>query len=52
VDVDLILDGGPASALMPSTVVETTAGVRVLREGPIGRATIEEVLSREGIQLA
>jgi L-threonylcarbamoyladenylate synthase len=51
-DVDLILDGGPASAALPSTVVDATGTVRVLREGPIKRAAIDEVLSREGIQLA
>jgi L-threonylcarbamoyladenylate synthase len=51
-DVDLILDGGPATAALPSTVVVATGTVRVLREGPIGRAAIEEVLSREGMQLA
>lgn len=51
-EVDLILDGGPATAALPSTVVEATDTVRVLREGPIGRAAIQEVLSREGLQLA
>lgn len=51
-DVDLILDGGPASAALPSTVVEATDTVRVLREGPIGLAAIKDVLSREGMQLA
>jgi len=51
-DVELILDGGPASAAMPSTVVEATDMVRVIREGPIARTTIETVLSEKGIQLA
>ena len=50
--VDLILDGGPASAILPSTVVETTETVRVLREGPIGRSIIKTVLAQEGIELA
>jgi len=51
-DVELILDGGPASATMPSTVVEATDTVRVVREGPISRTTIGAVLIEKGIQLA
>jgi len=51
-DVDLILDGGPASATLPSTVVEATDTVRVIREGPIARTTIGTVLSEKGIYLA
>lgn len=51
-DVDLIVDGGPASATRPSTVVEVTQTVRVLRDGPIERATLEAVLAQEGIDLA
>jgi L-threonylcarbamoyladenylate synthase len=51
-DVDLIVDGGPAIADLPSTVVEATgAVVRVLREGPIKPAIIKAVLAREGIEL-
>lgn len=48
-DVDLILDGGPASASLPSTVVEAADRVRVIREGPIARTAIETVLSEQGI---
>jgi len=51
-DVDLILDGGPASATRPSTVIEVAETVRVVREGPIERATIKAVLAQEGIELA
>ena len=51
-DVELILDGGPMTATLPSTVVEATDTVRVIREGPIGRTTIEAVLLEKGIQLA
>jgi len=50
-DVDLILDGGPASATLPSTVVEATGIVRVLREGPIGRSAIQTALAEEGIDV-
>ena len=51
-DVDLIVDGGPASATRPSTVVEVMETVRVLRDGPIERATLEAVLTQAGIDLA
>lgn len=51
-EVDLILDGGPASATLPSTVVEPTEIVRLLREGSIGRPALEAVLAQEGIELA
>jgi L-threonylcarbamoyladenylate synthase len=51
-DVDLILDGGPSSATVPSTVVDATSTVRVVREGPITRAALKAVLEREGIAVA
>jgi L-threonylcarbamoyladenylate synthase len=51
-EVDLILDGGPASTLLPSTVIAVTETVRVLREGPIERTTVKAVLARAGIELA
>lgn len=51
-DVDLILDGGPASVTRPSTVVETGETVRVLREGPVERAAIKTVLAQHGLELA
>lgn len=51
-DVDLILDGGPASATLPSTVIDVTETVRVLREGPITRDLLKTLLDREGIAVA
>lgn len=48
-EVDLILDGGPATAMSPSTVVETTGAARVLREGQIGRMAVQAVLEKNGI---
>ena len=51
-EVDLILDGGPASTLLPSTVIAVAETVRVLREGPIERTTVKAVLARERIELA
>lgn len=50
-EVDLILDGGPASVTRPSTVVEAGETVRVLREGAVERASLEAVLARHGVQL-
>jgi L-threonylcarbamoyladenylate synthase len=49
-DVDLILDGGPASVTCPSTVVEVGETVRVLRDGPIERAAIRAVLAQHGLE--
>lgn len=51
-EVNLILDGGPASATRPSTVVAVAERVQVLREGPIERATVQAVLAQAGIELA
>jgi tRNA A37 threonylcarbamoyladenosine synthetase subunit TsaC/SUA5/YrdC len=45
-DVDLILDGGPARGAVPSTVVDCTVTPPiVLREGALGSARIFEALS-------
>lgn len=51
-EVDLILDGGPSSATLPSTVVEATEVVRLLREGSIGRTALKAVLAQQGMELA
>ena len=51
-EVELILDGGPASVTLPSTVVEATEVVRLLREGAIGQTALKTVLAQEGIELA
>lgn len=48
-DVDLIVDGGPSSGPLPSTVVETVGAVRVLREGPIPCEAIEAALAEGNI---
>lgn len=48
-DVEMILDGGPATASLPSTVVEAMDGVRVVREGQISRGTIQTVLAEQGL---
>lgn len=43
--IDLVLDGGPTNVGLESTVVDvTSAPVRVLRPGMIGRAELEAVL--------
>ena len=44
-EVDVILDGGPATLGVPSTVVDLTSKkMRILREGPIGFKEISEVI--------
>ncbi len=50
-DVEMILDGGPATATLPSTVVEATDGVRLVREGQISREAIDAVLAEHGLAL-
>ncbi len=45
-DVDIILDGGPATLGDPSTIIDLTLGKpRIIREGPIGFKEILNVLS-------
>jgi len=48
-DLDLIADGGPAPAIVPSTLVDTREPVKIVREGSIGRAEIVTVLEASGI---
>lgn len=51
-EVDMILDGGPTPAARPSTVVDVSGAVRVLREGPIASARILAVLAEAGLTLS
>jgi L-threonylcarbamoyladenylate synthase len=51
-DVDLVLDGGPTPGGPPSTVVDTTGPVRLVREGAISRAQLEAVLKDVGLTLS
>lgn len=48
-DVDLILDGGETPGGLPSTLVDATGSIRVLREGPVSREAIRAVLIQSGI---
>ena len=48
-DVDLVLDGGETPGGLPSTLVDTTGFIRVLREGPVSREAIRVVLKESGI---
>lgn len=50
-ELDLILNGGQTSGGMPSTLVDATGPVRVLREGPVMRDQLLAVLARSGIVL-
>lgn len=51
-ELDLILDGGPTAAGLPSTIVQTTGSVRLLREGPISRRQVEKALAGTNVVLA
>ena len=48
-DVDLVLDGGETLGGLPSTLVDITGPVRMLRDGPIDRQVIRAVLKESGI---
>jgi len=47
-EVDVVLDGGPATLGVPSTVADLTSKkLRILREGPISFKEISDVLSQK-----
>lgn len=48
-DVDLVLDGGETPGGLPSTLVDITDTIRVLREGPVAGQAIRDVLKESGI---
>jgi L-threonylcarbamoyladenylate synthase len=48
----LVIDGGPARTELPSTVIDVSgASPRLIREGVVRRATLEETLRAAGIEL-
>ena len=48
----LVIDGGPARSELPSTVVDVTCPTpRLVREGVVTRAVLEEVLGEAGREL-
>jgi len=49
--VDMIVDGGPTQGGLPSTVVSVCDRVRMIREGPIDRAMVEQALVVRGFHL-
>jgi L-threonylcarbamoyladenylate synthase len=49
--VDVIVDDGPALGGLPSTVLSVCDGVRMIREGPIDRAMIQQALVARGFHL-
>lgn len=48
-DVDLILDGGETGGGLPSTLVDITGVVHMLREGPVKGSAILATLKESGI---
>jgi len=48
-DVDLILDGGETGGGLPSTLVDITGTVHMLREGPVKGPSILVALKESGI---
>jgi L-threonylcarbamoyladenylate synthase len=51
-ELDLILDGGPTAAGLPSSLVQTVGSIRLLREGPVSRGQIEQALAAVDLALA
>ena len=49
--VDVIVDGGPTQGGLPSTVLSVCDDVRMIREGPIDRAMIQQTLVARGFHL-
>lgn len=49
--LDVIVDGGPTQGGLPSTVLSVCDGVRMIREGPIDRAMIQQALTARGFHL-
>ena len=49
--VDAIIDSGPTQGGLPSTVLSVCDGVRMIREGPINRAMIQQALEARGFHL-
>lgn len=49
--VDVIVDGGGTQGGLPSTVLSVCDGVRMIREGPIDRAMIQQALVARGFHL-
>lgn len=50
-EVDLIIDAGAAPGRLPSTVIDVREPVRIVREGAVTRAQLEQVLTAQGISL-
>ncbi|MGQ0667796.1 MAG: L-threonylcarbamoyladenylate synthase [Nitrospiraceae bacterium] len=50
--IDLIIDAGPTSGGLPSTVVDAREPVRLIREGAITRQMLQNVLQTRGLSLA
>ena len=51
-ELDLIVDAGPTPGGPPSTIVDASRPIRLLREGPVSRQQIAAVLALAGMKLA
>ncbi|WP_455242100.1 L-threonylcarbamoyladenylate synthase [Petrachloros mirabilis] len=50
-DIDLIIDAGPTTGGLPSTVIDAHGPVRVVREGAVTKDRLQQVLRAENIEL-
>lgn len=51
-EIDLIIDAGSAPGGRPSTVVDARDAVRMIREGPVTRQMLQNVLQTRGLSLS
>lgn len=51
-DLDCLLDAGETPGGAPSTIIDGRSPLRIIREGAVPRAAIQEVLHRGGIALS
>ncbi len=49
--LDLIVDAGPTAGGLPSTVVDVQGSPRIIREGAIDRAAVQQALRARGFSL-
>lgn len=49
--IDMIVDAGPTAGGLPSTVVDVQEPVRIIREGAIDRAAVQQALRVRGFSL-
>jgi L-threonylcarbamoyladenylate synthase len=50
-EVDLVIDAGPTPGGAPSTVLDASRDIRIVREGAVTRQMLQNVLQTQGVRL-